>query len=123
MGFGVLVLPVTGHAVLMCDTAAYRKEKVVADEIRPTRNLPAMVRSNLKELKLSTSRLGLVGSEVAPWGLVKEILGEGATEVGSADDILRRKKSAAEVALLRRAAEVAETGMATSTGCCNSWED
>jgi Xaa-Pro aminopeptidase len=120
LGFGVLILPVTGPAVLISDTTAYRKEKVFVDDIRPTRNLPVMVRSTLKDLKLITSRLGFVGSEVAPWRLVKEIMGEMAGELNLADDILRplrRKKSPGEVALLRRAAEIAEKGMAAALAC------
>lgn len=117
LGFGVLILPVTGRAVLISDTAAYRKEKVVTDEIRPTHNIPATFRATLRELGLSASRLGLVGSQVAPWALVNEMLAEIDSEIKLADDILRilrRRKSSREVVLLRRGAEVAEIGMAAA---------
>ena len=114
LGFGVLILPVSGPTVLVSDTEAYRKERVVADEIRPTRNLPATFRSTLTELGLGSARLGFVGLQVAPWALVNEMVA-GIATLESADPILRflrRRKSPAEVGLLRRAAEVAEVGIA-----------
>jgi Xaa-Pro dipeptidase len=114
LGFGVFVLPVTGRTVLVSDTDAYRKEKIFVDEVRPTRNIPATVRATLADLKLSTSQLGIVGSQVAPWALIKEIVGESCAEIKIGDDILRtlrRRKSSNEIALLKQAAEVAEIGM------------
>ncbi len=115
LGFGVFLLPVTGRSILISDTAAFRSERVVADEVRPTRNLPAMVRATLTEMKLNASQLGLVGSQVAPWALVNEMVG--GAKIHVADEILRslrRRKSSTEVSLLRRAAEVAEIGMAAA---------
>jgi Xaa-Pro aminopeptidase len=115
LGFGVFLLPVNGRSILISDTAAYRSERVVADEVRPTRNLPAVVRGALMEMKLNASQLGLVGSQVAPWALVNEMVGGAGIQI--ADEILRplrRRKSSTEVSLLRRAAEVAEIGMAAA---------
>jgi len=113
LGFGVFILPISGKTVLVADTEAYRKERIAVDEIRSTRNLPTTVRSVLADLKLNTSRLGFVGLQVAPWALVNEIM-ENRGTIESADSILRklrRCKSPVEIALLRKAAEVAEIGI------------
>jgi Xaa-Pro aminopeptidase len=117
LGFAVFVLPVSGASVLVTDTAAYRKERVYAAEIRPTHNLPVSVGTVLSELKLGASRVGLVGSQVAPWAFVREMINGKGVELRLADDILRvfrRRKTSSEIELLRQAAEVAETGMAAA---------
>lgn len=118
LGFGVFILPVSGVSVLVPDTDAYRAEQVVADSIRPTRNLPSVARKALSELGLAGKRVGFIGLEVAPWALVTEIA-SGLIEVEPADRILRkarRTKSQAEIALLKDAAMVAEIGIAAALG-------
>lgn len=114
LGFGVFVLPVSGRSLLITDTQAFREEFVVSDEVRPTKNLPATVRSSLREMGFTSVKLGIVGLEVAPWAFITEM---GFPDIRPVDTILRamrRRKSRNEVALLRGAAEVAEIGIAAA---------
>ena len=114
LGFGIFVLPVSGKNILISDTQVWRPEYVVADEVRPSRNLPATFRTTLKDLGLTSSRLGFVGMEVTPYSLVRELTQGVAASVEPADAIvraMRRKKSDNETTLLRQAAQVAEIGI------------
>lgn len=116
LGFGVLVLSPSKHSVLVCDTQAYRSEWVTADEVRSGRNLVHLFRQTLGDLGLAASRTAIVGLQVAPWSLIREMT-DGLLDFQEGDGILRalrRRKSPHEIALLRRAAEVAEIGMAAA---------
>jgi Xaa-Pro aminopeptidase len=120
LGFGIFVLPVSGKSLLVTDTQAYRPEFVVSDEVRAAKNLPFMVRSSLREMGYASARLGIVGLEVASWAMITEI---GFPDICPADAILRamrRRKSRNEIALLRRAAEVAEIGIAAAQGAVSA---
>ncbi len=117
LGFGAVVLPATGGAYLVTDTVAYREERIAADEIAPARNVPAELRRLLERLGLAGKRVAFVGLEVAPHAFVAEATADLAVELVAADPVvrrLRRKKSPAELEALRRAAEVAEIGMAAA---------
>lgn len=117
LGYGAVVLPVDGGAHLVTDTTAYREERIVADEIYPTTNVPAKLRSVLAELGLQSKRVAFVGFEVAPYTFIVEATDGLGLDLCPGDTILRqmrRHKSPAEIELLRRAAEVAEIGMAAA---------
>ncbi|MEX2542900.1 MAG: Xaa-Pro peptidase family protein [Trueperaceae bacterium] len=123
LGYGAVVLPVDGGAYLVSDTAAYREERVVADDIRPARNVPRTLAELLRELKLASQTVAFVGSEVAPYAFVHEFAEGLSLDLKPADSILRsarRKKSADELAMLRRAAQVAEVGMAAALAAIES---
>ena len=117
LGFGIFILPAAGTSVLVLDTTAYREEFITADELRPAKNLPAAARQALDDMGLATGKLAFAGAQVAPWALVQELSGGLSLELVPADEIvlaLRRRKSGAEIALLREAAQVAEVGMAAA---------
>lgn len=117
LGYGAVVLPVDGGTYLVTDTTAYREERIAADDVRPTSNVPKALRELLRELGLASGRAAFIGSEVAPYAFVREATEGLSIELVAADKILRdarRKKSAAELAALRTAAEVAEIGMAAA---------
>jgi Xaa-Pro dipeptidase len=107
----VLILPVEGDAVLVSDSAEYRKDLSTVDEVRIGLNLPALTASVLKELGLQRAPLGLVGREsllLSSYELLCDALGTTPT-LTSCDDILaglRMIKSPAELDLMRVAAEI-----------------
>jgi Xaa-Pro dipeptidase len=117
LGFAAAVLTADGACHLVTDTTAYREERVAADSIRPTSNVTSELRRTLEELGLATGRLAFIGLEVAPYAFVQEATGSLAVDLVPADTVirdLRRRKSPAEIELLRRAAGVAEIGMAAA---------
>ena len=117
LGFSAFVVTRGAGNALVVDTPVFRAERVVADDVRVARNLPREIARALADLGLRSARVGLAGSQVAPYALVQEISVGSALTFEAADDILpelRRSKSAAEVELLRRAAQVAEIGMAAA---------
>jgi Xaa-Pro aminopeptidase len=117
LGYGAVVLPVSGGTHLIVDTVAYRAERIAADEVVATSNVPAALRRTLQRLGLAGQRLAFVGLQVAPYALVAEATDGLGVELVPADAVLRearRRKSPAELEALRRAAEVAEVGMAAA---------
>lgn len=117
LGYGAVVLPATGGTHLIVDTVAYRAERIAADEVVATSNVPAALRRTLQRLGLAGQRLAFVGLQVAPYALVAEATDGLGVELVPADAVLRearRRKSPAELEALRRAAEVAEVGMAAA---------
>ncbi len=115
MGHGFLVLPCRGEPTLIVDGRAYRDDLVAVDDVRLDTNLPRAVAEVVREKGLAGGRLGVVGWDLLPVSMYRALrtaLPEATWE--PADDIvahLRMVKSPAEQALLRRAAEVAVTGL------------
>ena len=115
MGHGFLVLPCRGDPTLVVDGRAYRDDLVVVDDVRLGTNLPRAVAGVIREKGLAEGDLGVVGWDLLPMSM-HQALTEALPGVAwmPADDIVaaqRAIKSAAEQALLRRAAEVAITGL------------
>jgi Xaa-Pro aminopeptidase len=113
----VVVLPVSGGVHLVTDTPAYRSDRVFADDIRPATDLPGAVKSLLEELGLASENIAFVGADVAPYAFVRKFAQGLELELLPADDVVRnarRRKSPAELEMLRHAAEIAEIAMAAA---------
>lgn len=113
LGHGVLVLPVQGRPVLVCDF--YRADLVAVDDVRVTPDVFGVAVEVLRERGLDRGAVGLVGGDVLP-ALTYLEWSRALPDVRwvPCDDLLwrlRRIKDEAEVALLRRAAEVADAGL------------
>ncbi len=115
LGHGVFVLPVEGPATLIVDGGFYRDDLIVADDVRIASDLPAKTAAVLRDLRLDSGRVGLVGEDILPLSFFGEMLDEVPSLDLVPDEHLvgqqRLVKSPAEQALLRRAAEIAEAGL------------
>jgi Xaa-Pro aminopeptidase len=104
---GVVVLPADGPGILVVDVPWWRKDLVVADDVRPGNDVTAKAADAIRSAGLAGRRVGLVGASnmtaAAYLGLVAELPD---TTFVRADDLverLRLHKSPSEVAVLRRA--------------------
>lgn len=107
---GVLVLPVDGPSILMVDVPWWRRDLVVADDVRPSIHVSERVGEAIRDSGLSGRRLGVVGasymSAAAYLGL-QDVAGD--TELVRNDDLVERLrvlKSPAEQGLIRRAVAI-----------------
>ena len=105
----VTVLPVSGPAILIVDGPWWRRDLVVAGDVRAARDIHAEVGRALRDSGLVDSRIGLVGtsymSAAAYLGLRRHI--DRRTTLVVADMLieeLRRVKSPAELEILRQGA-------------------
>jgi len=118
LGHGVFVLPVEGRSTLVVDSGFYRDDLIVADEVRVTTDLPSATAAVLRDMGLGYGQVGLVGEDILPLAFFGEMLDEVPDLDLVPDERLvarqRLVKSPAEQALLRRAAEIAEAGLAAS---------
>ncbi len=113
-GHAALLLPVDGAPLLVVDHPSVHRPLVAVDDIRPTPDVIGGVIEALRGLP-RLRRLGVVGSDLLPWSAAND-LATALPELAlvAADDLVRRQraiKSAAEIALLQRAAVVAELGL------------
>ena len=98
--------------MLVADLPDYRGDLVALDDVRAGLDVPGTVARALAERGAARGRIGLAGSEVISWEsqrLLQEALPH--AEFVSADDVveeLRMIKSQAELATMRRAAEVGD---------------
>ena len=116
-----------GHALLLLSTKAaheptllvdgrdHRADLVSLSDVRASNNLSAAAVELLNERDLAQSRIGLVGEDILPLAMYRD-LSAALPNVSwlPADAVLadlRRVKSAAEHALLREAATVADVGL------------
>ena len=108
----VLVLPVDAEPVLVVDSAEYRADLVSVEAVRVGFNVPRLVAQVMREKGLAGKEVGLVGRESylhSSHRLLAAELGEHDLYLQPADDILetqRRRKSDAELGLMRHAAAV-----------------
>ncbi|MBI3469657.1 MAG: aminopeptidase P family protein [Planctomycetes bacterium] len=114
LGHAVVVVPIEHDPVLLVD-GEYREELVAISDVRPCRDLVAGLAGLLRELGHDHSRLGLAGEQILPVAYYRDLLSLCPhLSFDSADPLLaqmRSRKSPAEQALLRRAAEIAGTGL------------
>jgi Xaa-Pro aminopeptidase len=115
LGHGVFILPVEGKATLLVDGAFYRDDLIVAEEVRVASDLPAGTAAALRDLNLASARVALVGADIMPLAFFGELLDEVPDLDLVPDERLvaeqRLVKSPAEQNLLRRAADVAKSGL------------
>lgn len=121
-GHGVLLLPREGQPILLVDRTGYRKDLVPIGDVRITSNIAPTVREALAERGLIRARAGIAGEDILPLALYRD-LAAALPEVKwePADEVvrgLRGVKSEAEIALLRRAAEIADHSQAAALAAC-----
>jgi ectoine hydrolase len=110
-GHAAVVLPVDNDAVLVVENADYRRDLVVCERVRHSRDLYDEAARAIVDAGLGEARLGIVGESympVAAWKAIRERVPAATFE--PADEVLfrhRMLKSAAEVAMMRRASTVA----------------
>lgn len=111
-----VVLP-DGSVTLCCD-GSYRQDLVVADHVEATRNLASSVATVLNRSGSSLQRIGLTGLDIVPaatWLELQELLP--GVAVDDASEVLwkmRTVKSPSEQELLRKAARIADAGLAAA---------
>jgi Xaa-Pro dipeptidase len=116
--FSALVLPVDGAPAIVVDLPDPPLDQIYVADVRPTLRVPQAAARALREKGLDRARLGLVGRDtflVSHLRAVEDELGGPLTFV-PADGILdrlRMVKSDAELAFVRRAAEVGVGWMTT----------
>ncbi len=121
-GHGVLLLPRGGEPVLLVDRTGYREDLVPIEDVRITSNIAPTVKEVLTERDLTKARIGIVGEDIMPLALYRDLtaaLPEAAWEPADpAVRELRAVKSEAEIALLRKAAEIADRSLAAALAAC-----
>jgi Xaa-Pro aminopeptidase len=111
-GYAAVYVPADGEPVLIVDLPDYRRDLVAVDDVRVGLDVPGTVARALVERGAGSARIGLAGGEIVSWEsqrALEEALP--AAEFVVADDVveaLRMIKSDAELAALRRAAEVGD---------------
>jgi len=115
MGHAIFLLPVRGEPTLLTDTRGHRPELVPVADVRRAADLGEATVDLLRERGLERGRIGLVGDDVLPAALDRGIAAalpdlrlEPEREIVAG---MRRIKSPAEEALLRRAARCADAGL------------
>lgn len=113
-----LVLPVNGEPALVVDLPEFDADRIHVDDIRSTLHVPQTLAAVLREKDLDHAKLGLSGRDSFLLNHLRLVEGElgHAIELEPADEILERMrmvKSAAELELIRRAADVGVGWMRT----------
>jgi Xaa-Pro aminopeptidase len=105
-----VVLPATRPPIVVTEQPDWRRDLVVADDVRFGLDLPAMVGSVVRELGLERARLGLVGGNAmlaSPYRYLLEALPQAEwVPVDALVERLRAAKSPLELDLLRETATV-----------------
>ena len=115
MGHGVFLLPVAGEPTLLTDARRHRPDLVAVADVRAADDLGAAIVALLRERGLEAARVGLVGDDILPAALDREVraalpsLRLDAERAIVAE--LRRIKSPAEQAALRRAGLCADKAL------------
>lgn len=115
-GQSLLLVPCRGPTVLIADVA--RPETVVADHIEVTAAHPPALARWIRRLRLATARIGVAGSDLWSWAAFRAATAAlPGVEWLPADALVnrpRRVKEPEEQALLARAAEAADVGLAAA---------
>lgn len=118
LGHAFLLLPVRGDPTLLTDPRRHRADLVQIDDIRSAADLGAAVVQLLRERSLESSRVGLVGDDILPAALDRQFASALPTlRLEPQPDIvsdLRRRKSEAEIVLLRQAAGCADAALSAA---------
>lgn len=107
---GVVVLPVDGPTTVVVDVPWWRRDLVVADEVRPTIHVVEAAADAVRSAGLHQGRLAVVGASymtAAAWlGLADLLPDAQLVRVDTLIEELRLLKSANEQALIRRTCEL-----------------
>lgn len=117
MGHGIFFLPLEDEATLLIDRqseAAINKERIAVDDIRVAPDMINGLVELLKERRMETGTLGVVGEDILPTTIYRNIVDMlPELNLQPADDLLnvqRLTKSEAEIELIRAGAEIAGKG-------------
>lgn len=118
MGHAAFFLPVNGEPVLLTDVRRHRTDLVVVEDVRAADDLGVAMISLLQDRGLESGRVGLVGDDIVPAAIDRQI----RTELPDLDFPaetailagMRAIKSPAEQALMRRAALCADAALTTA---------
>jgi Xaa-Pro dipeptidase len=114
-GHGVVILPVNGPSRLIVDIPWWRSDLVVADDVRVYDDVTEGTAETLRDAGLKGKRLGLVGSSSmsasAYIGLLDSAQHTKFVILDKLLEKLRVRKSAAEQAIIRRAAKIGNRGL------------
>lgn len=118
MGHAFYLLTTRGDSVLLTDPRKHRVDLVAVTDIRAAADLGAGVIALLQEFGLQGARIGMVGDDILPAAVDREIRTalpdlrlEPEPRIVAG---LRRVKSGAELALMRRAALCADAALTTA---------
>ena len=104
---GVCVLPVDGPSTVVVDVPWWRRDLVVADEVRPSIHVVETTAEAIRAAGLERGRLALVGASymtaAAYLGLVEQLPEASLVRADTLVERLRLIKSPAEQELIRRA--------------------
>lgn len=104
---GVLIVPVAGPSTLVVDIPWWRKDLVVADDVRPGNDVTGLVVDAMRGLGLTSGKVGLVGASsmtaAAYLGVVADLPGVEFVRTDDLVERLRIHKSPAEVIAMRAA--------------------
>jgi Xaa-Pro aminopeptidase len=107
---GVCVLPVDGPSTVVVDIPWWRKDLVVADDVRPSIPVVETAAQAIRDAGLERGRLALVGASYmtasAYLGLAELLPDATLVRADTLIEDLRLLKSAAEQRLIRRACEI-----------------
>ncbi len=113
LGHAALIIPLDGEPVLFFDTTV-RRDLVPIKDCRHARNFSRSISDALREKQLAAARVGLLGDDLMPVAMYREITQAlpGLT-LEPADDLLtslRLIKSEREQQLMRRACAICDIG-------------
>lgn len=115
MGHAILLLPVEGTPTLLTDPRKHRPDLVATEDNRAAADLGRAAIDLLREKGLDRARVGLVGDDILPAALDRAIaIALPGLQLEAEREILarlRRIKSPAEIALMRRAALCADAAL------------
>jgi Xaa-Pro aminopeptidase len=107
---GVVIVPVEGETTVVVDIPWWRRDLVVADQVRPSIDVTGTTVAAIKDAGLQNGRLGVVGSSymtAAAWlGLADGLPDAQLIRVDLLVEKIRVIKSPAELLLIRRACEL-----------------
>ena len=110
-GYSILILPLDGSPVLTVTTPFY-EDDIVVSIIRFNNNLLAEVASVLREKGLEAADIGIVGMDILPVALYRDLEKEvPKARFFTADDIvmnIRAQKSDYEISILKEGARISD---------------
>ncbi len=115
LGHGIFLLPVQGEPTLITDPRRHRTDLVPVDDVRVTTDLMRAAIDVLREKGLADGSIGVIGDDVLPAPMDRQLRSELAGATITADGALvanlRMIKSEAELEAMRRAAAVADKAL------------
>lgn len=117
---GVCIIPVDGPTTLVVDIPWWRRDVVVADEVRPSIDVAAAAAQAVRDLGLAGKRLALVGASymtaAAYLGFTGRLPGTDLVRVDRLVERIRMIKSPGEIDIIRRACDLGSQSMDAMIG-------